>query len=997
MKPEELLNSLDHIGEDLLSEAEQNVLVRTKRPWIKTAVAAVLVAAVGIGGFLTLKHFSMRDSTQAAQPDVTDPVTENETLPMLIVGDSWNLLPGQLTYLFGDGPSLCDPAITRLPVYSNQTTRTSTISMITYYSQEQITSILEKTAQRLGLEMTGPIEYTEDGPVFRADVETPIGTLAAFGDGEIVLYFSGSQAFDDSSEDLVPLNGAGFSAAAKNLTSRDRNLLGLSENDYVLYDSEYWTLHIFPAADDPVEQLLVRSFGSVRQSYSSSGTGDNLFCNQRPGSESWYDVEQDWRVLIGNYPILSLAEAKDQVLEGHYYCLYGAESCLTEDMLSDAALVYQTDASYYCLMPFYRFVIQHDDSSVIISVPAVRPEYLIDFPETKPRDDEVTETDPAITENHPVLVTENGQYLVRGAAGSVEALHYMGIPEQEQIYADVDFDGQKELVYLFNGPTSGLHTVGLGVYGLQDGLPVLKASEMFLLSGYDLQLELDKDTETVWSLIVPVFPTPEGTETVRTRLQVEGGSIQLLGAMLPDGCQRWRPDPTEADIAALESQLPDGYYSKLCVNDHVFFSDTHTRIWQQDDDILKKNLSTGETETLFSLEPNAEIETSLLGVTENRLYFGWNETGNWWGVYVYSVDYHGEDRVEIATEPQEVSFERAWISMVSFHTDVRQYTLKVIDRSDKTVVDVKECWANCVGMEDDALYYIYVPALQDWDEFGMENSERDALVQHVQYAVCRVDVDRSVTTLGVIDQDYDSWNDYHGNFPSIDADHQEIIFYNEKAATITRLDLSTMQMKAKTVWSIGEQTISHLIEDYVNLEFAAVPYLNADTSGADSINAEIREKFDYLKKDLISSRERPAYHVCYEVYLWKNVVSIIIKTHTDSDFTDYAVYCYDNFTGLRLDTAALLKKMGISQDDFLEACKVRFVQKFEEDNAYMDEQTREASGYEKELARQKEYVNMELMVYPNQEGQLVAIAPIATFAGAGYCYTPLVLDLGNAN
>ena len=89
--------------------------------------------------------------------------------------------------------------------------------------------------------------------------------------------------------------------------------------------------------------------------------------------------------------------------------------------------------------------------------------------------------------------------------------------------------------------------------------------------------------------------------------------------------------------------------------------------------------------------------------------------------------------------------------------------------------------------------------------------------------------------------------------------------------------------------------------------------------------------------------------------------------------------------------------MGISQDDFLEACKVRFVQKFEEDNAYMDEQTREASGYEKELARQKEYVNMELMVYPNQEGQLVAIAPIATFAGAGYCYTPLVLDLGNAN
>ena len=852
MKPVELLNSLDHIGEDLLAEAEQNVLSRTKRPWLKTAVAAVLVAAVGIGGFLTLKHFTMRSSIQATQPVVTDPVTTDESLPMLTVGDSWAYLPGQLTYLFGSGPSLCDSSITKLPVYSSQITLTPEINAVSYYSQEQLTSILESSVRRLGLEMNGPIEYTQDGTVFRADVETSIGTLAAFGDGELCLYFGGRQKFDESSEDLVPLSGSNFSAAAKSVIRRDHDLLEFSEDDYILYDTDNWHFLIFPAAEDPAKQLLYRSFGCVTQTYSSDGLGDILCCNQRPGSDRWYDIEQDWRISVGNYPLISLDEAKELVLDGYYYCLYDVDQSLTENLLSEAALVYPTNNGCSCFMPFYRFLISSDDSTLILSVPAVRSEYLSDFPV-----------------NNNVAETEQSE---------------------------------------------------------------------------------------------PVVSEPISTET---------------------------------PLETTEPNLSLDYFTELYRGSEPYFSNAHTEIWMQNHDVLKKNLDSGEVETLFTLAPEEGIQTSLVGVTENRLYFGWNNADDWWGVYVYSVDYHGEDRTEIATTPQELHCKNGWIYMESFHTDVRQYTLKVIDHSDKTVVDIEECWAHEVV--NNALYYIYVPALQDWDEFGMENSERDALVQHVQYAVCRVDVDRSITTLGVIDQDYDLWNDYHCNFPSIDADHQEIIFYNEKAETITRLDLSTMQMKAKTVWSIGEQTISHLIEDYVNLEFAAVPYLNADTSGADSINAEIREKFDYLKKDLISSRERPAYHVCYEVYLWNNVVSIIIKTHTDSDFTDYAVYCYDNSTGLRLDTAALLEKMGISQDDFLAECKTQFVQKFEEDNAYMDEQTREASGYEKELARQKEYVRMDLMAYPNQDGQLVVVAPIATFAGAGYCYTPLVLNLSNAN
>ena len=40
-----------------------------------------------------------------------------------------------------------------------------------------------------------------------------------------------------------------------------------------------------------------------------------------------------------------------------------------------------------------------------------------------------------------------------------------------------------------------------------------------------------------------------------------------------------------------------------------------------------------------------------------------------------------------------------------------------------------------------------------------------------------------------------------------------------------------------------------------------------------------------------------------------------------------------------------------------------------------------------------EYVNLNLKVYPNANGQLVVIAPIVSMAGADYYYHPIILDL----
>lgn len=873
MKPEELLNSMDHIGEDLLAEAEQNILVRTRRSWFKPAVAAILVAAIGIGSIIALPKLHMRSTTQASNP--TAVVENREVLPSLEIGDSWMHLPGKLIPVSNNCPPLYDSSITSLPVYSDRCRIVQFIDASLqeddgpsydhpcYYKEEELRLLLEQAVQRVGLrnpdkpiaeqisgDLSGMYVYSEESHAY----------LEIGGDGKAE-YWHDDTEYSDTNEDLLLITGNAFREHATELAQQTSQELGLSGYENLLAASGDDIVYVFPTRDDPKEQLLARSFESYTMILSSQHELYSLSWYQLPNSSALYSTDANWYELLGQYPILSLEEAKATVLEGNYLTEEDTTLNLTEDRLSDVELVYPLQEAHTIMIPYYRFWIHVNSAEQFsVLVPAVRPKYLSDFPETTTTREEDTE---------------------------------------------------------------------------------------------------------------PVQPeTTEAKPTTREPAESETTALEI----------------TDDQLSAIEAELPDEYFSLFYVNDRAFFSDTHTRIWQEDGNILKKDLASGEVETLFSLAPNDEITTTLVGVTDNRLYFGWNNADDWRGVYVYSVDHHGEDKTEIAAEPQEVRCNGGWIYMVSFHTDVRQYTLKAIDRNDKTAVDIKECWASAVI--DDALYYIYVPALQDWDKSEMDEAERDALLQHVQYAVCCVDADSSIETLGFIDQEYDSYFQYHTNYPSIDQEQGEIVFYNEEAETITRLDLSTLEPKAKTVWIPGER--ASLVRDSITLHFAAVPYLDDDTEGAEEINAEISAEYGDLEN--WSEGDEIWRRVSYEELQYQNIVSIIIRT-SDIYGVDYTLYRYDRSSGQRLDTAALLQKVGISQDSFLAECHTRFKEQFEEENAYMDEQTREISGYYDLLAREDEYVNMDLMVYPDKDGQLVVIAPIVNFAGGACHYTPLVLDL----
>lgn len=130
-----------------------------------------------------------------------------------------------------------------------------------------------------------------------------------------------------------------------------------------------------------------------------------------------------------------------------------------------------------------------------------------------------------------------------GPAGCMIPQGYYGFPPQNALWADADGDGELEYIYWTYGPTSGLFTVALWAYGLEQGIPVLKAETIYNLTGCS---EVGLDLENT----LPVFHTTEqhfdaekgefvSDGELRIPLRIEGGSFLPDEGELPKNVQIW--------------------------------------------------------------------------------------------------------------------------------------------------------------------------------------------------------------------------------------------------------------------------------------------------------------------------------------------------------------------------------------------------------------------------------------------------------------------------
>lgn len=175
--------------------------------------------------------------------------------------------------------------------------------------------------------------------------------------------------------------------------------------------------------------------------------------------------------------------------------------------------------------------------------------------------------------------------------------------------------------------------------------------------------------------------------------------------------------------------------------ENYLFSNQAVEIRLAGENICQKDLSTGEESVLFSLEKDDSIDLYLVGVTNRRLYFGWKQTEEWWGLQVYSVDYQGKDRQNFEGD-WRVNQSGGWLVFESFHTDVSQVKMILIDRDDKVVYEepTYSVWATTVV--DESVYYVYIEDVPTSNTFEAVQAREDWV-----YDLIRIDADGTKTVL----------------------------------------------------------------------------------------------------------------------------------------------------------------------------------------------------------------------------------------------------------
>ena len=172
--------------------------------------------------------------------------------------------------------------------------------------------------------------------------------------------------------------------------------------------------------------------------------------------------------------------------------------------------------------------------------------------------------------------------------------------------------------------------------------------------------------------------------------------------------------------------------------------------------------------------------------------------------------------------------------------------------------------------------------------------------------------------------------------------------------------------------------------------------VGTETPGAKAINEDIDRVFGgYIReahKEMEEGLSLGIEHVGFNGHVWEDILTIEMIAHMDFEVTDIRPYCYDVYTCEWLGTADILRRMDVSQEEFLEACRQRFQAVYEERYQALPAEQRESSGYYEGLRRcsSDEFVNMELRIYP-EDGDIVVIAPIVSLAGADYYYEKLWL------
>jgi hypothetical protein len=292
-----------------------------------------------------------------------------------------------------------DLGLTTLPVFRNAVPTDPAGAPLEGYgmTREEMEAYGEELLAALG---DAPLTSEADD-YYRFSMEGSRYQLDLYSNGEVKIAFSEPIALPEghlatqaeSREDWAAIleslwPGLADLGEAVGITHPVWNIWG----DYTFDGWQKWETEVYQDDSDPVQAILNYNFRSMDLAISGeadSGYTDTLWL-------VWLN-NPDLTQKVGDYPIISLEEARELLLEGRYLTTvpedYRREGIREED-IALAELVYRTEDMQEYFMPFYRFLVKlPEDPNVPMDqgltdygayyVPAIPEEYLEDVGEAE--------------------------------------------------------------------------------------------------------------------------------------------------------------------------------------------------------------------------------------------------------------------------------------------------------------------------------------------------------------------------------------------------------------------------------------------------------------------------------------------------------------------------------------------------------------------------------------------------------------------------------------
>lgn len=357
------LDSIGYIDNQLIEKAESYISSKKKNTWIKWSAMVACLCLV-VGGLFTINR-------PVEAPLVISGELPKIVIPEYVIGGMGfeGLMYFSAEELENGNPWREDMALVTLPVFKNGCYDPTGAGVPLGLSETKMIAELESAAKALGLEILDTKAET-DNMISENDMivsgDTVYSICAITGRGNLTIYANGSLVYDLPDDYELPegyhftysnISDSDAEAAMDYLTETYAPFLNYEHPEIVLqgeysFSGDYIRRYIvYDSGTDMTENILNYNFCSTQ--FAPDDRGNLMLIRINNGL--------CMAEKLGDYPLITIAEAKEKLLDGQYQTSVPV-GMPGEEYIAKVELVYRSGPLEETLLPYYRFYVELQDA-----------------------------------------------------------------------------------------------------------------------------------------------------------------------------------------------------------------------------------------------------------------------------------------------------------------------------------------------------------------------------------------------------------------------------------------------------------------------------------------------------------------------------------------------------------------------------------------------------------------------------------------------------------